>query len=967
MLTGSVFAKEDVTAGRKQRVSKSLGNDAKFLDINLVELGISNFGNLAYDNDAGGYQGLYYPKGQRWGSVLYTGGLWLVGDVNGDIRSASCQYSTEFQPGMILSSGIADDPTSDAYEVFKFDANNPPTAEAIAQGCPAEVLGDQMLYSVYNDLGTHSYLNNTNPLGVEVQQTTWGYSAEGALNNVAFIRFRVINKGGNQINNAYCAIFYDPDLGDSNDDASGADSTNGFGFVYNGDAYDDAYGVQVPAMASDFFQGPIVDAPGETAVLNDGTVLADKRIMYQTSVFHFINGGPIPAMQDPHTAEAQYYFCQGLLSNGQPLVDPGTGLPTKFWFAGDPVTGEGWNYSDFMSPMDVRFGNSTGPFNIAPGDTQDIVLALVCGMGADNLSSITVMRYYDQFAQKLYDANFTALPAPPQPIVTGHPLDGKIVLDWDITAGTYEKDGYLFEGYNVWQGQSISGPWRKLATYDVVNGITEIWDFQYSTDLGALIEIPVIKGSDEGLANTITITKDEFTQGPLINGKTYYFAVTAYAYNPAELPKVYENSKVGVEVVPSRPVLDVEYTQTAGTEIDAVLGGPQTTPTWGKAVVVDPGKLTGHQYRVDFTEADGDYFWDLTDVTTGEVKLQNQTNFSGDDFYNVVDGAKFIVRGILPSDYGWDNSMGRYGEGWDYSGDRWITGTNWGGHALFGGMDLGEIFWGSTGVGPTEYVNVRVDYWTPASHTADPVAHPWSNASTYLRPGYGFNGVGVFPGAAYDVEDEANPRRLNLCFVEYDAVDAFWDPILGQREYLFIMLSDYLEDPSTLYNDDNNGLDADALFALWAAQRGSMTYADFSLYMYVMHPLVVGENYLTYDTQGWEPEKSADVAKKRLDDINVFPNPYFAHNSAEGSFYSQFVTFNNLPEDNCDIRIFSLNGELVKTITHTNGTPFERWFLMNEEEVPVASGMYFVHIDTEFGNVILKLAVVNRGAFFRNL
>jgi hypothetical protein len=40
---------------------------------------------------------------------------------------------------------------------------------------------------------------------------------------------------------------------------------------------------------------------------------------------------------------------------------------------------------------------------------------------------------------------------------------------------------------------------------------------------------------------------------------------------------------------------------------------------------------------------------------------------------------------------------------------------------------------------------------------------------------------------------------------------------------------------------------------------------------------------------------------------------------------------------------------------------------MNEEEVPVASGMYFVHIDTEFGNVILKLAVVNRGAFFRNL
>ncbi|MBN2415574.1 T9SS type A sorting domain-containing protein, partial [bacterium] len=211
------------------------------------------------------------------------------------------------------------------------------------------------------------------------------------------------------------------------------------------------------------------------------------------------------------------------------------------------------------------------------------------------------------------------------------------------------------------------------------------------------------------------------------------------------------------------------------------------------------------------------------------------------------------------------------------------------------------------------------------------------------------------------------PRRLNVCFVEYDAVDAFWDPIVGEREYLFIMLSDYLEDPSTLYNDANNGLDADALFALWVGQRGSMTYADFSLYMYVMYPLVVGENCLTFDTDGWAPEKSADVAKRRLDDINVFPNPYFAHNSAEGTFYGQFVTFNNLPEDECQVRIFTLNGEQVAAIEHNNGTPFERWSLENSDGLPVVSGMYFALVQTEFGRRILKLAVVNRKMFLRNL
>ncbi|MBN2417119.1 T9SS type A sorting domain-containing protein, partial [bacterium] len=194
------------------------------------------------------------------------------------------------------------------------------------------------------------------------------------------------------------------------------------------------------------------------------------------------------------------------------------------------------------------------------------------------------------------------------------------------------------------------------------------------------------------------------------------------------------------------------------------------------------------------------------------------------------------------------------------------------------------------------------------------------------------------------------------------AVDAFWDPIVGEREYLFIMLSDYLEDPSTLYNDDNNGLDADALFAMWVGARSGYTYADFSLYMYVMHPLVVGENYLTFDTDGWAPEKSADVAKRRLDDINVFPNPYFAHNSAEGTFYGQFVTFNNLPEKECEIRIFTLNGDLVTTIIHANGTPFERWNLENSDGFPVASGMYFALVQTAFGQRILKLGVVNRGA-----
>jgi hypothetical protein len=115
----------------------------------------------------------------------------------------------------------------------------------------------------------------------------------------------------------------------------------------------------------------------------------------------------------------------------------------------------------------------------------------------------------------------------------------------------------------------------------------------------------------------------------------------------------------------------------------------------------------------------------------------------------------------------------------------------------------------------------------------------------------------------------------------------------------------------------------------------------------------------TINTAAFAKSKSADVAAARIDEITVFPNPYFGHNQAEGTFFAQFVTFGNLPEK-CTIRIFSLSGQLVRTIVHESGTPFERWDLLNSDQLPVGSGMFIVHIETAFGDKVLKLGVVNR-------
>ncbi len=413
--------------------------------------------------------------------------------------------------------------------------------------------------------------------------------------------------------------------------------------------------------------------------------------------------------------------------------------------------------------------------------------------------------------------------------------------------------------------------------------------------------------------------------------------------------------------------MNVEYNAEFGDTLSVTKMGPYTSSSWVHITVIDPSKVTGHDYRIDpkYDADSSTVVWDLTDVTTGQVVLADQTSISG-EMSVIIDGIQPVVKIVTPANYGWDDTKGGYGNGFGYSGIRPITGVNWGGHSFFGGGDLGENFWGPNDVEPGDYGNIKIDFWNAASNTADPVAHPWSNCQTFLRPGYAANGVGVFPGAAYMMEPPDNPvlRRLNIQFVESDLVDHFWNPIAadagdgyGGYEYVFIVNSDYVEDPTTLYSDGD--LNRDCLVTFWPTGRGGAYTAEeeFTMYFYMIHPIKMGQTYWTFSTDGYGKIQSDTIAKARLKDLNVFPNPYFG-GSAESSVGLTCITFNNLPADECTLRIFSLDGQLVRTIPHDNGTPLEQWDLYNSNGYPVSSGMYLAHITTAWGSRILKLAVI---------
>ncbi|MDA3871610.1 MAG: T9SS type A sorting domain-containing protein, partial [Candidatus Marinimicrobia bacterium] len=82
-----------------------------------------------------------------------------------------------------------------------------------------------------------------------------------------------------------------------------------------------------------------------------------------------------------------------------------------------------------------------------------------------------------------------------------------------------------------------------------------------------------------------------------------------------------------------------------------------------------------------------------------------------------------------------------------------------------------------------------------------------------------------------------------------------------------------------------------------------------------------------------------------VDKVNVFPNPFYAHNPLATHRYDEYVTFTHLPEK-ATIQIYNLAGVLVNTVEHNNAnSQFERWDLTNASNLPVASGIYIAYIN----------------------
>ena len=127
-----------------------------------------------------------------------------------------------------------------------------------------------------------------------------------------------------------------------------------------------------------------------------------------------------------------------------------------------------------------------------------------------------------------------------------------------------------------------------------------------------------------------------------------------------------------------------------------------------------------------------------------------------------------------------------------------------------------------------------------------------------------------------------------------------------------------------------------------------------------------GADQFTFKTK-LKGELSEADKKALFDKINVYPNPMFGFNPATSYSNSApdepFITFTNLPPEDVTLRIYTLSGTLIRTLTTADKSnltsPFLQWNLRNEDGLRAASGLYLAIVTVKgYGDKVLKFTII---------
>ncbi|MCB0400515.1 MAG: T9SS C-terminal target domain-containing protein [Flavobacteriales bacterium] len=259
------------------------------------------------------------------------------------------------------------------------------------------------------------------------------------------------------------------------------------------------------------------------------------------------------------------------------------------------------------------------------------------------------------------------------------------------------------------------------------------------------------------------------------------------------------------------------------------------------------------------------------------------------------------------------------------------------------------------------------------------------------------NGMGWFPGYAINVE---TGERLNVAFAEdswlagENGRDMKWNPtsvafagfnsqlMMGGKHYVYVFKKgNYYNGTAVMPAYDgcaalatkmnSSVLDKTKAWTtcVWAGipmlEEGHTLFeTDAKVKLRVERPFrrfatasTVNNQLPMYefDMSGLEVDTGVTAAMDSvLAMINVVPNPYYAYSEYETDQLDNRIKITNLPEV-CTISIYNVSGTLMRRFKKGDPSTSLDWDLKNHINVPVASGLYLIHVQVpDIGERTLK-------------
>ncbi|MBK8944861.1 MAG: T9SS type A sorting domain-containing protein [Ignavibacteriae bacterium] len=663
IISNNFLAQKKLPINKTETVNKKsvISHFSKF-NVNNVSSFFYNDGNTDFDGTFGN-SGFEYPKGTNKTAIFESGLVWGA-KIDEEVRVGGSTYSQGLVGGKVFDNGTVQNPNDESVRVYRvrkyyktislsseFEDEQKPIDEIRAQyekdwnewpaefGAPFDdknnngiyeseidipgVPGaDQTLWYVANDFDTATCrsLYGSDPMKIEMQVTIWGFNAPGVFKDVFFKKYKLINKSDKEFKEMYISQWADIDLGYAGDDLVGFDTLLNLMYSYNGDDYDEVYGANSPAIGFQFLQGPIIEEAGSVAYF-DGQLKPGFKNLNISSSFFFIGGSPTyhdPWLGDYTGSLTMYNVMKALIpTSGIPFVDPTTNNFTKFTLAGNPVTGKGWIDGMLHPPDDRRSIFTCGPFNLAAGETQEVVMAEFANTGTDRLNSITALKEYAQHLKDNYpNYNINKMQAEfdeyvPDIVFVNSDNEEQFKLDIisNETIENYSNNGYKFQGFRIFELNYEQGAEffdKLIYTFDINDNITLI-----NNEANDSI---IIRGTNSGIPDNFYIDKDYYYDMNLLIGKNYYYGISSYFYNETDNKVIETSYKVASKIF--KPD---EY----GFKYLDVLHGKQTNGNSNVSAeieIIDPTQITGNIYEIKFGTQD--YYMD----ESGEWKKVDSLN-----------------------------------------------------------------------------------------------------------------------------------------------------------------------------------------------------------------------------------------------------------------------------------------------------------------------------------------------------